>query len=85
MVDGAAETQVAYVPKHDDTQIDNWFTYHPPTEVQVGQYLAVRESAKELARVIVANCPSSADRSTAIRKLRECVMTANASIACQGQ
>jgi hypothetical protein len=65
--------------------LKNWFTYHSPTPEQQTNYVAIREKALELAEVIVDNTPSSADQTAAIRKLRECVMTANASIACGGK
>lgn len=64
-------------------QIEEWFTYHPPRDDQPERYKAIRSAAKDLARVIEANCPGSADRTAALRKLRECVMTANASIALE--
>ncbi len=60
------------------------FSYHSPSEDQVDRYGEIREKAKELARVILALCPPCADRSAAIRKVREAVMTANASIALHG-
>lgn len=66
-------------------QIENWFTYHSPTAEQQVSYVAIRTAAKALADVIVANVPSCADQSAAIRKLRETVMTANAGIACGGK
>lgn len=64
-------------------QLERWFTYHSPTQEQVGQYQAIRNAAKSLASTIVANCPPSPDTTAAIRKLREAVMTANAAIACE--
>lgn len=64
--------------------VDRIFTYHPATEEQRPKYKAIRDSAKELARVILDSCPPSPDRTAAIRKLREAVMTANASIALDG-
>lgn len=66
-------------------QLENWFTYHSPTPEQLPKYEAIREAGHTLALVIVANTPSSADQTDAIRKVREAVMTANASIACGGQ
>jgi hypothetical protein len=42
------------------------------------------QAAKNFAEVILANCPSGADRSDAIRKIREARMTANAAIALNG-
>jgi hypothetical protein len=66
-----------------DGEIDDLFTYHAPKPGQPERYQAIRESARSLAKVIVANTPASADQSAAIRLLRECVMTANASIALE--
>lgn len=64
--------------------IEQTFTFHPPHGDQPARYQAIREAAKALGRVIVANTPACADQSAALRKLRECVMTANASIALEG-
>lgn len=61
--------------------IEELFTYHAPTGDQAQRYLSIREAAKNLARVIDANCPAGPDRTAAIRHVREAVMTANASIA----
>jgi hypothetical protein len=60
--------------------IDELLTYHKPTQGQIDSLALVRSKAKEFADVIVMCCPRSADRSAAIRKLRDSVMTANASI-----
>ncbi len=66
-------------------QLDNWFTYHAPVPGQWERYVAIRDAGKALAEVIVANTPTSADQTAAVRKVREAVMTANASIACGGK
>lgn len=63
-------------------QIENWFSYHAPTDKQIAAYQVIRGTARSLAMVILENTPPSADQTAAIRKLRECVMTANAAIAC---
>lgn len=66
-------------------QLDNWFTYHPPTDAATAaRYTLIRDAGQVFAEVIVANTPSSEDQMTAIRKIREAVMTANAAIACGG-
>jgi len=57
------------------------FSYHSPKPGQPERYEKIRAKALELAEVIMRCCPHSADRSAAIRKVREAVMTANASIA----
>lgn len=67
-----------------EEQVEAWFTYHAPKEGQPEQYQAIRDSAKALARTILANTPASADQTAAVRKVREAVMTANAAIACEG-
>jgi hypothetical protein len=68
-----------------EEQLDNWFEYHPPSAEQQASYVAIRKMAKSLAITIVAHSPASADQTAAIRLLRECVMTANAAIACGGK
>lgn len=60
--------------------IENWFTYHPPSEETVTRLKSIRDKAKEMAALIFALTPSGADQDAALRKLRECVMTANAAI-----
>jgi len=62
-------------------QIDNWFTYHPPVGDQAQAYETIRFHARTFAHVINELVPDGADKSDAIRKLRETVMTANAGIA----
>lgn len=64
--------------------IDDIFSYHSPTTEQLPKYEAIRDGARQFAKVLVANTPSSADQTTAIRHLREVVMIANASIALNG-
>lgn len=59
------------------------FTYHPPTPAQVERYAMLRDSARDFADRIIELCPESTDRTVAIRLLRECVMTANSSIALE--
>lgn len=61
--------------------IKTLFTYHQPTPEQIEQYVQIRTAGESLARVIHACCPAGPDRTAAIRKVREAVMTANASIA----
>lgn len=63
--------------------LDELFTYHAPHGDQPRRYELIRMVAKGLAVVIVENCPIGPDRSASIRKLRECVMTANAAISLE--
>ena len=71
------------MPKLTDAELTNFFTDHSPTEDQQARYRVIRYAALEFARVLVAHCPASADTTVAIRKLRECVQIANASIALE--
>jgi len=66
-----------------DPQIEAWFTYHSPNEDQQKRYVELRAAAKNMAYAIKANTKPSADQSASFRLLRECVMTANASIALE--
>jgi hypothetical protein len=60
------------------------FSYHPPTPETLPKYAAINQAAKNFAEVLLQNCPPSADRSAAIRLIRDARMTANASIALNG-
>jgi hypothetical protein len=67
----------------DQGELENIFTYHAPRPDQIPRYEAIRRSALSFAKLLIANTPICADQTAAIRKLRECVMTANASIALE--
>ena len=66
-------------------EIKELFTYHAPNldMAQPQRYERIRAAAREFALVLIDNTQPSADQTAAIRKLRECVMTANASIALE--
>lgn len=61
--------------------LERLFTYQPPRADQLPRYEQLRAEAKSFAETLVALTPVGADQSAAIRKLRECVMTANAAIS----
>lgn len=65
--------------------LDNWFSYHAPSEDQRVAYEKLRSEARNFALAIIELTPPSADQTAAIRKVREAVMTANAAIACWGK
>jgi hypothetical protein len=64
--------------------LESLFRYHAPTDETIPKYTAINEAAKRFAEVVLANCPRSADRSAAIRQIREARMTANAAVALNG-
>lgn len=66
-------------------KIENWFEYHQSNAGNIQKYMMIRQGAKVLAKIIFENTPTCADHTAALRKLREVVMTANASIACGGK
>lgn len=61
--------------------IDNIFTYHKPFGSQPSRYEQIRETAKELAAMILDACPESREKSLALTNVQQAVMWANASIA----
>lgn len=63
-------------------QIDNWFTHHPPTPEQIVAYGDIRQAAKIYAETVNKHVPDSADKTAAMRKIRESVMAANLAVAC---
>lgn len=64
-------------------RINNDFTYHkPPTEV-AQNFVTLREKAKELAHLFDQLVPAGREQSTALTRLEEAVMHANAGIARQ--
>ena len=65
--------------------IERIFTYHAPSSVQVEDMNTLRALARNLAKGIEQLVPAGADQTAAIRKLRECIMTANAGIILNGQ
>ena len=62
--------------------INNWFSYHPPTPEQLVAYNDIRQAAKIYAETVNRHVPDSADKTAAMRKIRESVMAANLAVAC---
>jgi hypothetical protein len=68
----------------EDRILREVFSYHAPTPEQIPEYEAIRAAARDFALLLLDHTPRCADQTAAIRKLRECVMTANAAIALRG-
>lgn len=62
--------------------INNWFTYHQPTQTQLIKYFDLRNQAKAFAEMFDRSVPDCADKTAAMRHLRETVMAMNLAIAC---
>ena len=65
----------------DSSEIEKRFTYVPPKEGQPEKYQVIRNTAKDLAYLLIFNVPDSRELSLALTKLEETVMWANAGIA----
>lgn len=81
-------SQVKQQPKRpqDNLQarIASDFSYHTPRPEQVPIYNEIRYRAKEFALHLEAVVPHGRELSTALTKLEECVMHANAAVARHG-
>ena len=66
----------------NQADIDNWFVYHAPTPELVAHYNAIREAAKIYAETVNKHAPDGADKTAAMRTIRNSVMQANLAIAC---
>ena len=64
--------------------INEVFSYHALEGDQPQRYIEISSAAKVMAERIFAAVPHCEDRRTALLKLRECVMFANAGIALKG-
>jgi hypothetical protein len=77
--------EVTLLQQKDNDWLDDVFSYHAPTPDQLLKYAEIRHWGREFAEALFRLCPPSADRSAAIRLIREAVMTANAAIALEGK
>jgi len=64
-------------------RIKNDFTYHVPPPEKREAFVKIREKAKELALIILEECPEGREQSSAFTNLEQAVMHANAGIARQ--
>ena len=62
-------------------EIENNFTYHPPTPDQVKLYQEVRDRFKDLALFINQVCPQGRELPCALTNLEQSNFWANAAIA----
>jgi hypothetical protein len=65
--------------------LEKVFTYQKATPDQEKAYAAIREAGIAFAKVLLDYVPDCADRSTAMRTLRETRMWANAAVALEGE
>lgn len=65
----------------NQSEIDTRFSYHAPKADQPAKYQRIRDEGKALAMTLVELCPDCRELATALTKLDEMVMHANAAIA----
>ena len=65
----------------DEKVVENNFRYHQTKGDQLERYARIRSEGLGLARMILRDCPDSAERTLAIRSLDVAIMQANAAIA----
>jgi phage-related tail fiber protein len=65
----------------EQNDIDNRFTYHPPSETKATKHVMIRESGKTLTEIVNEMVPDGREKSLAITKIEEAVMWANAGLA----
>jgi hypothetical protein len=68
-----------------DLEADEVFMYHQPSHDQIGQMIRVRTVLCEAFKEVIRTVPPSADRSAALRKLREARMDCNSAITFGGK
>ena len=66
----------------NQADLNNWFTYHDTTSAQVEHYNAIRDAAKSYEETVNKHAPDGADKTAAMRTIRNSVMQANLAIAC---
>lgn len=76
-----AATECAETDQGELAELAIRFTYHPPRGDQPDRYVAIRNGAFDLARLIVGLCPKSREQSLALTAIENAVFWANAGIA----
>jgi hypothetical protein len=61
--------------------LENRFTYHPPTAEQIPLYEEIRPAGKALARMVLRMVPAGPERDKALDSIDQAIMWANAGIA----
>lgn len=68
-------------PGYSVEDLPELFTYHPPKGDQAERYGKISAAAQDFARVVLENTPGCADQTVTIRKIIDCRMSANMTIA----
>lgn len=63
-----------------EAALEDVFSYHAPGAAGLIDIADIRAAAQEFAKAIILHAPQSADRSSALRHVRNAMMEANAAI-----
>lgn len=69
----------------DEQNLDHAVFWHKPTPVKVQQYEHIANACRDFMLVILRTAPECADRSAALRAVREARMWANSAIALESE
>ena len=69
----------------NDAEIEDLFSYHPPTPEQRGTYEEINAAFVECAKKIAPLLPGGPGKTVAVRKLSDARMSANAAVALNGK
>jgi hypothetical protein len=61
------------------------FDYHKPGDEQIERISAIRTAHKQLVRDVWKNVQNGPDRTVALRKIHESMMTCNKAIVCEAE
>ena len=78
-------TQVQGRNSEIEAVVDDMFEYHSWDAAKIESGKKIRQVLAEAVKAIVEHVPPSADRSSAIRKIREARMDANSAITHNGK
>lgn len=68
-----------------EEELNQVMAYHPWDEEKIAKGQKIRNVLSIALAVIIENVPPSADRSSAIRKIRDCRMDCNSAITHDGK
>lgn len=71
--------------KVNKDNLEKVFTYQPPTKEMVEKMICVSDHCIALGNIILGLVPECADKSDALRKLRELRMIVNSAIVLDGE
>ena len=69
----------------DDFDPEYVFSHHHASPEKLEHYERIHQAAKHFAQVVLDHVPASADRTTALRLLREASMMACAAVSLDGR